>query len=90
MHAGSLLIYFMFLLPELKMAYSFMDLTQKKILRAADKGIFAIDYSKFGKRALELTTPFKSDFMVVTNAKPEPRLNRAMRAAGTEFIITPC
>lgn len=68
---------------------SFIVSAQKKILKAADKSIFAIDNSKFGKRALELTTPFKSDFIVVTNEKPEARLSRAMRAAGTELKITP-
>lgn len=66
---------------------SFIVSAQKKVLKAADKSIFAIDNSKFGKRALELTTSFKSDFIVVTDEKPEPRLTRAMRAGGTELKI---
>ena len=69
---------------------SFIVSAQKKILKAADKSIFAIDNSKFGKRALELTTSFKSDFIVVTNEKPESQLSRAMRAAGTKLKITTC
>lgn len=67
---------------------SFIVSAQKKILKAADKSIFAIDNSKFGKRALELTTSFKSDFIVVTNEKPESQLSRAIRSAGTELKIT--
>lgn len=67
---------------------SFIVSAQKKILKAADKSIFAIDNSKFGKRALELTTSFKSDFIVVTNEKPESQLSRAIRSAGTKLKIT--
>lgn len=68
---------------------SFIVSAQKKVLKAADKSIFAIDRSKFGKRALELTTSFNKSFMVVTEAQPKQSLSRAMRAAGTDLKIVP-
>lgn len=61
--------------------------SQKRMLRAADRTLFALDHTKFGKRALTLTCPFSPKMTVLTTAQPELRIARAMKAAGTECEV---
>ena len=46
--------------------------TQRRMIAAAEKTVFAIDASKFGRKALALTTAFDPRLTVVTNRAPAP------------------
>ena len=58
---------------------------QKQMMRAADHTYFALDQSKFGKRALFLSTPFHDHMTVVGTGRPDQALLRALRNAGAQF-----
>ncbi len=60
---------------------------QRKMIAAADRSVFAIDSSKFGRKALTLTTPFEARFTIVTDTRPAPSVVRAMHAAGAKLTL---
>lgn len=60
---------------------------QRKMIAAAERTIFALDYSKFGRKALSLTTPFDARFTIVTNTPPPPAVARAIRDKGARLVL---
>jgi len=61
---------------------------QRKMIGAAERTIFALDNSKFGRKALSLTTPFDARFTIVTDIRPTPSVARAINAAGAKLTLT--
>ena len=60
---------------------------QRKMISAAERTIFALDNSKFGRKALSLTTPFDAGFTIVTDTRPAPAVARAINAAGARLTL---
>jgi DeoR/GlpR family transcriptional regulator of sugar metabolism len=61
---------------------------QRKMISAAERSIFALDNSKFGRKALSLTTPFEAGFTIVTDTRPAPPVVKAISAAGAKLTLT--
>lgn len=61
--------------------------TQRKMIGAAERTIFALDRTKFGRKALSLTTPFDARFTIVTDTRPSPAVTRAISAAGARLTL---
>ncbi|MFI5357660.1 MAG: DeoR/GlpR family DNA-binding transcription regulator [Opitutales bacterium] len=61
---------------------------QRKMIGAAERTVFALDDSKFGRKALNLTTPFDARFTIVTNTPPIPPVGKAIRQAGARLVLT--
>lgn len=59
---------------------------QRKMIAAAERTIFALDASKFGRKALNLTTPFDARFTIVTDLPPIPPVTKAIRASGARLV----
>ena len=62
---------------------------QRKMIAAAERTVFALDNSKFGRKALSLTAPFEKRFTIVTDVKPDPEVVRAIAAAGSKLTLAP-
>ncbi len=62
---------------------------QKRMIRAADQTVFAVDHTKFGKRALYLASGFGPAVSIVGTGEPDARILRAMRAAGSNYERVP-
>ncbi|GAB5561717.1 MAG: DeoR/GlpR family DNA-binding transcription regulator [Synoicihabitans sp.] len=62
---------------------------QRKMVAAADRSIFAIDHSKFGRKAPLLATPFQATHTIVTDRDPPPDIAAAMRAARATLANCP-
>jgi DeoR/GlpR family transcriptional regulator of sugar metabolism len=60
---------------------------QRKMIAAAERTIFALDASKFGRKALSLTAPFHANITVVTETRPAPAVERAIAAAGAKLTL---
>ncbi len=60
---------------------------QRKMIGAAERTIFALDNSKFGRRALSLTAPFSAHFTIVTDTPPAPAVARAIHSAGAKLTL---
>lgn len=60
---------------------------QKAQVRAADRTIFALDSSKFDKRALSLAFGFEPRLTLVTDKAPPAAIAAAMRAGGTGLEV---
>ena len=60
---------------------------QRKMIGAAERTIFALDNSKFGRRALSLTAPFSGHFTIVTDTPPAPAVARAIHSAGAKLTL---
>jgi len=60
---------------------------QRKMIAAAEESIFALDHTKFGRKALALTAGFSSKFTIVTDTRPEPAVNRAIESAGAQLTL---
>jgi DeoR/GlpR family transcriptional regulator of sugar metabolism len=61
--------------------------TQRKMIAAADRTIFALDGTKFGRKALSLTTAFAPNITVVTETRPAPDVESAIKAAGASLTV---
>jgi DeoR/GlpR family transcriptional regulator of sugar metabolism len=57
------------------------------MIAAAEHTIFALDASKFGRKALSLTTSFKPQFTVVTETRPPLAVIMAINAAGAKLLL---
>ena len=55
---------------------------QRKMIAAAERTIFVLDATKFGRKALSLTAPFEPRITIVTDKCPSPRVIEAIGAAG--------
>lgn len=60
---------------------------QRKMIGAAERTIFALDKSKFGRKALSLTAPFDTRFTIVTDTLPDPAVVNAIGAAGATLTL---
>lgn len=60
---------------------------QKKMIAAAERTIFALDHSKFGRKALSLTTGFQARHTIVTDREPPPAVATSIRAAGARLHL---
>lgn len=60
---------------------------QRKMIAAAERTVFALDNSKFGRKALSLTTPFDARFSIVTDTRPSAAVSRAISAAGAKLTL---
>ncbi len=60
---------------------------QRKMIAAATRTVFALDNSKFGRRALSLTTPFDPRFTIVTDTRPSTAVARAIHDAGARLTL---
>lgn len=60
---------------------------QRKMISAAERTVFALDESKFGRKALSLTSPFDARFTIVTNTRPTPPVVRAIAASGATLTV---
>jgi len=47
-----------------------------------------LDNSKFGRKALSLTTPFDRRFTIVTDSRPSASVAKAINAAGAKLTLT--
>lgn len=62
---------------------------QRKMIAAAERTIFALDRSKFGRKALSLTTPFNAKHTIVTDHAPGDTVASAIRSAGAHLTLVP-
>lgn len=60
---------------------------QRKMIAAADRTIFALDNSKFGRKALSLTSAFDPRFTIVTDVRPAPEVAKAIATAGARLTL---
>lgn len=62
---------------------------QRRMIAAAERTIFALDRSKFGRKALSLTTPFAAEHTIVTDSAPPAGVAHAIRHAGARLTVCP-
>jgi DeoR/GlpR family transcriptional regulator of sugar metabolism len=60
---------------------------QRKMIAAAERTVFALDASKFGRKALSLTAPFGPRITVVTDTPPAPAVAHAISSAGARLTL---
>ncbi|HEX2100784.1 MAG TPA: DeoR/GlpR family DNA-binding transcription regulator [Candidatus Synoicihabitans sp.] len=60
---------------------------QRRMIAAAERTVFALDHSKFGRKALSLTTAFHSRHTIVTDREPSLPVASAVRAAGAAMTV---
>ncbi|MFA6960306.1 MAG: DeoR/GlpR family DNA-binding transcription regulator [Opitutaceae bacterium] len=63
--------------------------TQRKMIAASERTIFAMDSSKFGRKAMSLTAPFNPKFTIVTDQKPSSGVSVAIKTAGATLTLAP-
>ena len=63
--------------------------TQRKMIAASERTFFALDSSKFGRKAMSLTAPFNGKFSIITDQKPTPAVATAIKAAGATLTLAP-
>ena len=56
-------------------------------LRALRPNLFALDATKFGRKALSLTAPFGPRMTVVTDTRPAPPVVAAIVSAGAKLTL---
>ncbi len=60
---------------------------QRKMIAAAERTIFALDGSKFGRKALSLAVAFGPRITIVTETRPAPTVVEAIVAAGAKLTL---
>ena len=60
---------------------------QRKMIAAAERTVFALDATKFGRKALSLTAPFAPRITIVTDTCPPPTVVSAIDAAGARLML---
>jgi DeoR/GlpR family transcriptional regulator of sugar metabolism len=60
---------------------------QRKMIAAAERSVFALDSSKFGRKALSLTAPFGPKMMIVTDKQPSREVAKAIQSAGATLTL---
>jgi DeoR/GlpR family transcriptional regulator of sugar metabolism len=61
--------------------------SQRRMIAAAEQTIFALDHSKFGRKALALTAGFNPKFTIVTDAPADAGVARAIQSAGARLSV---
>ena len=64
-----------------------MVAAQRKMISAAERTIFALDHSKFGRKALALTTGFDPRLTIVTDCRPDAAIAQTVVTAGARLLI---
>ena len=62
---------------------------QRKMIAAAEHTLFALDRSKFGRKALALTAPFSTRFTIVTDTRPAAGIVNALAVCGAKLEVAP-
>ena len=62
---------------------------QRKMIAASERTIFALDSSKFGRKALSLTAPFSKRFTIITNQRPVAAVTAAIKTNGATLTVAP-
>ncbi len=60
---------------------------QRRMIAAAEQSIFALDHTKFGRKALSLTTGFDRRFTVVTDARPSAAIVKAVESSSARLTL---
>jgi DeoR/GlpR family transcriptional regulator of sugar metabolism len=60
---------------------------QRKMIAAAERTVFALDATKFGRKALSLTAPFGRRMTIVTDTQPAPQVVCAIQTAGAKLTL---
>ena len=60
---------------------------QRKMIAASERAVFALDATKFGRKALSLTAPFGPRITVVTNTRPTDAVVCSIQAAGAKLTV---
>ena len=60
---------------------------QRRMIAASERTLFAMDSSKFGRKAMSLTSPFNPRFTIVTDAKPAAPVVAAIKNAGATLTL---
>ena len=61
---------------------------QRRMIAAAERSLFALDHTKFGRKALALTCPFDSRMTIVTDTLPASDVVGAIETAGARLTLT--
>lgn len=64
-----------------------MIAAQRRMIAAAERTVFALDASKFGRKALSLTSPFGPRLNIVTDTPPDTAVADAIAAAGARLTL---
>ena len=64
-----------------------MIAVQRKMIAASERTIFALDGTKFGRKALSLIAPFGPRFTIVTDTRPSPEVIKAINSAGANLTL---
>lgn len=62
---------------------------QRKMIAAAERTFFALDHSKFGRKAISLTTSFSPRHSIVSDQSPPPAVAQAIQSAGALLTVVP-
>jgi len=62
---------------------------QRKMVTAADRSFFALDHSKFGRKAPLLATGFEPSHTIVTDREPSPEIAASLRHAQATLALCP-
>lgn len=60
---------------------------QRRMIAAAERTLFALDASKFGRKALSVIAPFDPRMTVVTDTRPAPEVEKAIADAGAKLTL---
>jgi len=61
---------------------------QRRMIAAAERSLFALDHTKFGRKALALTCPFDPRMTIVTDTLPASDVVGAIETAGARLTLT--
>jgi len=60
---------------------------QRRMIASAERSVFALDNSKFGRKAMSLTTPFGPKLTIVTDERPTAAVQKAISSAGAHLAL---
>ncbi len=60
---------------------------QRRMIAAAERTVFVLDRSKFGRKALSLTTGFDKGHTIATDLTPAAGVTNALRGAGAALML---
>lgn len=62
---------------------------QRRMIASAERTLFALDHSKFGRKAISLTTAFQPRHTIVTDREASPAVAASLRNAGCTLVVSP-
>jgi DeoR/GlpR family transcriptional regulator of sugar metabolism len=63
--------------------------SQRRMIAAAERTLFALDGSKFGRKAIALTSAFTSQHTLITDRAPPPEISAALKSARATLALAP-